>query len=74
MHTRPSTISFFANLVGDIKYLDLNGDGKIDAGGGTPENPGDLVILGTTNARYTYGFDLGVTGKDLIFRYSSRAP
>jgi TonB-linked SusC/RagA family outer membrane protein len=55
---------FFANpKAGDVKYLDLNGDGKIDAGGGTPDNPGDLVYLGTTNARYTYGFDLGASWK-----------
>jgi len=59
---------FFANpKAGDVKYLDLNGDGKIDAGGGTPDNPGDLVYLGTTNARYTYGFDLGLTWKGIDF-------
>ncbi|RXK59929.1 TonB-dependent receptor [Lacibacter luteus] len=59
---------FFANpKPGDMKYLDLNGDGKIDAGGGTPDNPGDLVFLGTTNSRYTYGFDLGATWKGLDF-------
>ncbi|MGN6401330.1 MAG: SusC/RagA family TonB-linked outer membrane protein [Flavisolibacter sp.] len=55
---------YFTNLgPGDIKYLDLNGDGVISAGGGTPENSGDLVYLGTTNARYTYGFDLGTNWK-----------
>jgi hypothetical protein len=59
---------FFANpKAGDVKYLDLNGDGKIDAGKGTPEDPGDLVLLGTTNARYTYGFDLGATWKGFDF-------
>jgi TonB-linked SusC/RagA family outer membrane protein len=59
---------FFANpKAGDIKYLDLNGDGKIDAGGGTPQNPGDLVFLGTTNARYSYGFDLGLAWKEFDF-------
>lgn len=59
---------FFANpKAGDVKYLDLNGDGKIDAGNGTPENPGDLVYLGTTNARYTYGFEIGATWKGFDF-------
>lgn len=59
---------YFTNLApGDIKYLDLNGDGVISAGGGTPENPGDLVFLGTTNARYTYGFDLGFSFKRFDF-------
>jgi TonB-linked SusC/RagA family outer membrane protein len=55
---------FFANpSAGDIKYLDLDGNGKIDVGEGTPDNHGDLVYLGTTNARYTYGFDLGAAWK-----------
>lgn len=59
---------YFSNLgPGDIRYLDLNGDGKISAGGGTPENAGDLVLLGTTNARYTYGFDLGFSYKGFDF-------
>lgn len=52
---------------GDIKYLDLDGDQSINAGDGTPENPGDLVYLGTTNARYTYGLDLGFTWKNFDF-------
>jgi hypothetical protein len=48
---------FFSNVAaGDMKYLDLNGDGVITGGDGTPTKPGDLVYLGTTNARYTYGF------------------
>ncbi len=59
---------FFAGYTaGDIKYLDLNKDGKIDHGGGTPENSGDLVYLGTTNARYTYGFDIGLAWKGFDF-------
>ena len=43
---------------GDVKYLDLNNDGVISAGGGTPENPGDLVNYGTTNGRYFYGLNM----------------
>ncbi|MCR6722604.1 MAG: TonB-dependent receptor [Chitinophagaceae bacterium] len=59
---------FFANYTaGDMRYLDLNGDGVINAGDGTPENSGDLVYLGTTNARYTYGFDLGLSWKNFDF-------
>jgi TonB-linked SusC/RagA family outer membrane protein len=59
---------FFANPApGDIKYLDLNGDGVISAGEGTPQNSGDLVYLGTTNARYTYGFDIGANWKGFDF-------
>jgi len=52
---------------GDVKYLDLDGNGSINAGEGTPENSGDLVYLGTTNARYTYGLDLGFDWKNVDF-------
>jgi TonB-linked SusC/RagA family outer membrane protein len=59
---------FFANpKAGDVKYLDLNKDGVIDAGNGTVDDHGDLVYLGTTNARYTYGFDLGAAWKGFNF-------
>ena len=34
---------------------------------GTPQKPGDLVYLGTTNARYTYGFDLSADWKGFDF-------
>lgn len=59
---------FFANpKAGDVKYLDLDGNGRIDAGNGTADNPGDLVYLGTTNSRYTWGFDLGLAWKGFDF-------
>ncbi len=59
---------FFPNpAAGDMRYLDLNGDGVISAGAGTPENPGDLVYLGTTNARYTYGANLSAAFKGFDF-------
>lgn len=59
---------FFPNpAAGDIRYLDLNKDGVISAGAGTPENPGDLVYLGTTNARYTYGANLSASFKGFDF-------
>jgi TonB-linked SusC/RagA family outer membrane protein len=62
------TYPFFTNpSAGDIKYLDLNGDGVINGGDGTPAKPGDLVYLGTINARYTYGFDLGAEWKGFDF-------
>ncbi|MGK0138282.1 MAG: TonB-linked SusC/RagA family outer membrane protein [Algoriphagus sp.] len=40
---------------GDVQYADLNGDGKIDFGDNTVENPGDRKIIGNTSARYTFG-------------------
>lgn len=59
---------FFPNpKAGDVKYLDLNNDGIISAGDGTPENSGDLVYMGNTNTRYTYGIDLGFSYKRFDF-------
>ncbi|SOD12353.1 SusC/RagA family TonB-linked outer membrane protein [Pedobacter xixiisoli] len=67
-YTAQAKYPFFATpKAGDIKYLDLNGDGIIDAGKGTPEAPGDLVYLGNTSARYSYGFDIGLNWKGFDF-------
>jgi len=49
---------------GDFRYKDLNGDGKIDIGDNTVDNPGDLTILGNTTPRYTYGLNLGGSWKN----------
>lgn len=49
----------FVYGVGDIKFVDQNGDGKIDAGDGTPENHGDLVRIGNWTPRYQYSLRVG---------------
>ncbi|MEC5164480.1 TonB-linked SusC/RagA family outer membrane protein [Flavobacterium sp. PL11] len=41
---------------GDIKYVDLNGDGKIDYGNSTVSNPGDRKVIGNSTPRYSYSF------------------
>ncbi len=46
---------------GDLKYLDLNGDGKINDGENTTDNPGDQVKLGNSLARLQYGFRASVS-------------
>ena len=43
---------------GDIKILDLNGDGIINAGDNTLNNPGDRTIIGNDQPRYSYGLNL----------------
>lgn len=43
---------------GDLKFKDLNGDGKIDVGLSTDDNPGDRTIIGNTTPRYTFGVNL----------------
>ena len=44
---------------GDIKFVDQNGDGKIDWGKGTPEDHGDLKKIGNFTPRYQYSLRLG---------------
>lgn len=60
---------FFSNKtgIGDIEYVDKNGDGLINAGGGTTDEPGDLVLLGDTSPRYLFGINLGANWKNLDF-------
>jgi TonB-linked SusC/RagA family outer membrane protein len=52
---------------GDVRYLDLDGNKVISAGGGTPQDPGDLVYLGTSNGHYLFGLNLGVNWKGFDF-------
>jgi hypothetical protein len=44
---------------GDIKFKDLNGDGKIDGGNSTATDHGDLTVIGNTQPHYMYGAQLG---------------
>ncbi|MBE6323762.1 MAG: TonB-dependent receptor [Bacteroidales bacterium] len=56
---------------GDIKFVDQNNDGVIDAGDGTPENHGDLIKIGNWTPRYQYslraGFDYETPGGNIDF-------
>jgi TonB-linked SusC/RagA family outer membrane protein len=53
---------------GDVRYVAQgNPDHMIGAGGGTPEEPGDLVYLGNTNGRFLYGLNLSVERKGFDF-------
>ena len=53
---------------GDIKYRDLNGDGVIDYGSGTVDDPGDRRIIGNSTPRYQYSLRLGADWKGLDLR------
>ena len=48
---------------GDVKFVDQNGDGKIDWGKGTAEDHGDLVKIGNSTPRYQYSLRLGAEWK-----------
>lgn len=53
---------------GDVKYLAQgNPDHTIGQGGGTPDDPGDLVYLGSSNSRYLYGINLGLQWRGFDF-------
>ena len=40
------------------KYVDQNGDKKIDKGNGTTKDPGDYRIIGNSSTRYRFGLNL----------------
>ena len=40
---------------GDVRYEDINGDGKVNNGTNTLANPGDMKIIGNSNPRYQFG-------------------
>lgn len=66
----PGYVSFNDNTVtgGDVKYLAQGkADHTLGVGDATPENPGDLVNLGTTNGRYLYGINLSAQWKGFDF-------
>jgi TonB-linked SusC/RagA family outer membrane protein len=44
---------------GDVKFIDVNGDGEISNGSGTLANHGDLEKIGNSTPRYEYGFRFG---------------
>ena len=41
---------------GDVRYVDLNGDGVITSGNNTVDNPGDRKVIGNRLPRYNYNF------------------
>lgn len=48
---------------GDVKFVDQNGDGKIDGGKGTVEDHGDLKVIGNALPRFEYALRLGAAWK-----------
>jgi TonB-linked SusC/RagA family outer membrane protein len=60
---------------GDVKYEDLNGDGKVNRASNTVNDHGDLSIIGNSTPRYQYGISAGVTirGFDLSILFKGTA-
>ncbi len=72
--------------IGDAKFKDVNGDGKISPTGDKAGDDGDVINAGTITPRYSYGinlsakykgFDLGIflqgVGKRSVFRIGEYA-
>ena len=55
--------------IGDARYADLDGDGKIEGTIYKPgeEDSGDMIHLGSNRRRYQYGIDLGFDWKGFDF-------
>lgn len=54
--------------VGDLKWKDQNGDGFITKGKNTADDHGDLIRIGNTSPRYTYGVNLNLAWKGFDVR------
>jgi len=44
---------------GDVKFEDINGDGKVNNGSNTIDDYGDMSIIGNNSPRYQYGLSGG---------------
>lgn len=54
-------------MPGDIKFRDLNGDGVIDLGKSTLDDPGDRKIIGNSAPRYTFGVNANADWNNFFF-------
>jgi TonB-linked SusC/RagA family outer membrane protein len=54
---------------GDIRYADLNGDGKISPGTNTLSDHGDLTIIGNNSRRYQFGITGSFAYKNFDFSF-----
>ena len=64
----PDQSYYYANWKpGDMKYMDLNGDGKIDPGINTLDDHGDLSVIANTTPRYQFSISGGLKWKSFDF-------
>lgn len=52
---------------GDVKFEDLNGNGYIDRGANTVDDPGDRRIIGNTEPRYIYSINFSADWNNIFF-------
>lgn len=53
---------------GDLMYVDVTGDGKVNQGNNTLEDHGDKKIIGNSTPRYNFGLVLDVAWKGIDLR------
>jgi TonB-linked SusC/RagA family outer membrane protein len=56
------------SFIGDVKYKDLNGDQRINAGKNTLDDHGDLQVIGNGQIQYPYSLDLNTSWKGIQLR------
>lgn len=54
---------------GDVRYEDINNDGKVNRGANTLTDHGDLSIIGNSTPRYQYGLAGGLQYKGFDFSF-----
>ncbi|HEY4324825.1 MAG TPA: TonB-dependent receptor [Mucilaginibacter sp.] len=54
-------------MPGDVKYLDLNNDGKINNGSNQLGSMGDQTVVGNRSPRYAYSFNGNISWKGITF-------
>lgn len=52
---------------GDVRYVDLDGNGEISTGSNTLDDPGDRRIIGNNTPRYQFGFITNLNYKNIDF-------
>lgn len=52
---------------GDVRYVDLDGSGKIDQGKQTADDSGDYKVIGNNTPRYMYGLGIDLNWKNFDF-------
>lgn len=50
---------------GDLRYVDVDGDGEISNGNNTLEDPGDLVRIGNAMPQFPFGFNFNTSWKNI---------
>lgn len=61
-----STSKTYKLYPGDIKFVDRNGNGYIDRGANTKDDPGDRKIIGNSEPRYIYSFSFSADWNNIF--------